>query len=98
MLAATRWLFMAEIENEVDGGVSPATLGSALESLEIGYNPDSNGGLDMTNTEKELNDLIKQHGEDKELEDLISNKDWEDRASGVLQDQAYDEMEKHENS
>lgn len=88
MLAATRWLFMAEIDNEADGGDSPATLGSALESLESGYNPDPADEVDMNPVEREILKLIKQHGEDKELEDLLTVSDWKARANSSLQEAA----------
>jgi hypothetical protein len=40
MLNSTKWLLMAEIKNERNGGDYPTTLVSALESVLGGYNPD----------------------------------------------------------
>ena len=47
---------MAEIDNEADGGDSPATLKSALESLKGGYKP--RPGFPVAKVEKELAALI----------------------------------------
>lgn len=37
--SATARLFRAEVDNEAAGGVSPATLESALDSVNQGYDP-----------------------------------------------------------
>ena len=51
---------MAEIDNEADGGDSPATLKSAMESLKGGYDPCP--GFPVAKVKKELAALIAKHG------------------------------------
>ena len=58
MLDGTRWLLIAEINNEADGGESPATVLSALESVRSGYNPDSDEQVDMEPIQRELEALV----------------------------------------
>lgn len=73
-------LFEVEIGNEdcggnsrdggsSPGGANPATLGSALDSVEQGL--DLSGGVDMDVLEAELHALIAEHGADRELADLV---------------------------
>lgn len=88
MLEGTKWLLIAEIENEADGGVSPATLGSALDSVDQGYCPDPDDHLDMGPIGDEIERLIKEHGADKLAEELVDTDDWESHASGDMQDLA----------
>lgn len=70
----TKRLFMAEINNEKEGGVSPSTLWSALDSLKQGYKPFE--GFLSEFVEKELRDLIKEHGEATEVEIFLADEDW----------------------
>ncbi len=72
--ADTERLFVAEIGNERDGGVSPATLESALDSLQQGYDPridyvgpDDNEQWDGDAVESEIESLIEELGGDVEL-------------------------------
>lgn len=68
--ADTERLFRAEIGNERDGGVSPATLESALDSLVQGYDPriDEPGEeWDGNAVEVEIESLIEEYGGDVEL-------------------------------
>ncbi len=63
-------LFRAEIGNERDGGVTPATLESALDSLVQGYDPriDEPGeDWDGDAVELEIESLIEQYDADVEL-------------------------------
>ena len=85
MLNSTKWLLMAEVVNEVDGGDSPTTLGSALESVLGGYNPDSENKMSMEPVQRELITLIAEQGPGKLVADLLTNADWESRAKGSLQ-------------
>ena len=73
-------LFEAEIGNEdcggnsrdggsSPGGTNPATLGSALDSVEQGL--ELSGDVDMNVLEAELRELIEEHGADYELADLV---------------------------
>ncbi len=73
-------LFEVEIGNEdcggtsrdkgsSPGGVNPATLGSALDSVEQGL--ELSGDVDMDALEIELRALIAEHGADCELVDLV---------------------------
>ena len=68
----TARLFRAECNNESEGGVSPATLGSAFDSLQQGYDPriDPDEEWDADAVEAEVESLIAEHGPDKELRDL----------------------------
>ena len=58
--AELKRLLMAEIDNEADGGDSPATLKSALESLKGRYDPCP--GFPVAKVKKELAALIAKHG------------------------------------
>lgn len=61
-------LFRAEIDNETEGGITPSTLGSALSSLEQGYEPYDNFNSEVA--EKDINYLIDEHGENYLLENF----------------------------
>ncbi len=61
-------LFRAEIANEREGGVAPARLWSALDSVRQGY--DTGHGDDSDAIEAELEALIREHGEDMECAEL----------------------------
>lgn len=74
-----RRLFEIEIGNEDVGGISrdgssspgganPATLGTALDSVQQGLEVDD---WDMDLLEEELEDLVRSHGDDAELGDLL---------------------------
>lgn len=82
----TKWLLMAEIDNEEKGGASPATLESALDSVRQGYNPDENNFAkeDMEEIEKELMKLAQRFGGDCSLEHFITIEDWRKRAACVM--------------
>lgn len=75
-----RRLFEVEIDNEhieetgcsrsgnsYPGGANPATLESCLDSLEQGLDI----GFDSQKLIKELKSLIRKHGEDTEVLDLL---------------------------
>lgn len=73
-------LFEVEIGNEdcggnsrdggsSPGGANPATLGSALDSVEQGL--ELSGDVDMDALKAELRELIREHDEDCELADLV---------------------------
>jgi hypothetical protein len=69
----TARLFGAEVDNEDEGGVSPATLASALDSVQQGYDPRMFPGQEEWDADAvmaEIEALIKEHGEDTELESL----------------------------
>tara|TARA_Y100000034_G_scaffold1017_1_gene1295 strand:+ start:10835 stop:11086 length:252 start_codon:yes stop_codon:yes gene_type:complete len=67
-------LFHAEIENERHGGVSPATLESALDSINQGYDPriDDTDEWDVEVVAAEIEKLIDVVGADAFLEQIIS--------------------------
>jgi hypothetical protein len=100
LLALTRWTFIAEMNNEDDGdgnsrdgnsspgGVSPATLESALDSVQSGYCPSPHDDLNMKSVEDEIETLIQVHGPDKELDELITDDDWDSYNAGLLIEQA----------
>jgi hypothetical protein len=98
MLAVTKWTLIAEVNNEDDGGVTPSTLASALDSVEQGYNPDPDEGVTppfvtdemMDAVAKELEALIAEHGENCPLETLLTDADWNAHNDGSLQDLARD--------
>ena len=75
-------VLMAEIDNEADGGTSPTTLASALDSLDQGYNPDPDkySDEDMQRVRGELRNFMHKYGEDKEAEELLTPEDWQKRA------------------
>ncbi len=66
----TIMFFNAEIRNEKEGGISPSNLESAEDSLSQGYNPSDSCNLDIV--EKEIDHLIKEHGTNKNLIDLMA--------------------------
>jgi len=68
---------MAEIDNESEGGVSPTTLESALDSVRQGYNP--TGDMDMETVGRELEQLLDQLGPDTAAEPLLTVEDWTNR-------------------
>lgn len=78
-LAEVSWplkrLFMAEVDNEAEGGTSPATLGTAADSLRQGYEPYV--GFDADAAAVELAALLDAHGGDALLEDFLTDEDWE---------------------
>lgn len=84
-------LLMAEIDNEAEGGESPATLGTALGSLRQGYNPDPDHRIDMAKVEAELTALIEKEGLDALAEDRVSSDDWRKRLQRVRGYQANPE-------
>jgi len=61
--AELKRLLMAEIDNEADGGDSPVTLKSALESLKGGYEP--RPGFPVARVKKELAALIGKRGNER---------------------------------
>ena len=91
MLNTTKWTFIAEINNEVNGGDSPSTLRSALESVEFGYNPDPDNIEFMFPVENEIRYMILNYGENKEVADFLSKADWQDYFAGSLQTRAKNE-------
>lgn len=71
-------LLMAEIENEADGGASPATLDSALESLQSGYSPYEGFPVDAVYDELEL---LTEYGDGgTPAVELLTKADWKRRA------------------
>ena len=77
----TKRLLMAEIDNEKDGGASPTTLASALDSVLQGYNPDLNDRFDMGSFEAELRQLVAEHGPEALAAGFVSDSDWIRRSS-----------------
>jgi hypothetical protein len=73
---ALRKFFAVELRNEDQGGIRPATLGSALESWVQA--PDDikrqwcHYKVDLAKVETELNLLIEIHGEDANLMQLFA--------------------------
>lgn len=89
----TKRLLMAEVSNEHDaeagsshdgrsspGGVTPATLASALDSVRQGYEPYA--GFPAAFVAEELKLLIRQHGPKYEASDLLTDRDWKYRDLG----------------
>lgn len=66
--AGLTYLFEQEILNEKEGGVSPATLESCLDSLEQGLTLEPRADTEAVN--KELTALITKLGKHTEVEDL----------------------------
>jgi len=85
MLAGTKWLLIAEINNEADGGESPATVRSALESVRGGYNPDPDELVDMGPIQRELENLVLAGQGGEQTESLLNDTDWQDYSRGDLQ-------------
>lgn len=88
MLGSTKWLLIAEINNEADGGDKPATLGSALESVRSGYNPDPDEFVDMEPVKRDLIALIAEHGDRAVAENSLTDSDWQEHGDGDLQARA----------
>jgi hypothetical protein len=70
-------LLMAEIDNESEGGDTPATLESAAESLAGGYKPCK--GYPVAKVKKELAALITEKGNAPAAR-FVSDADWKERA------------------
>lgn len=88
MLEATRWLVIAEINNEADGGESPATVLSALESVRSGYNSDPDELVDIEPVQREL-ELLVLAGRGGDLAvSLLTDTDWQEHENGDLQARA----------
>ena len=85
MLAGTKWLFIAEINNEANGGESPATVLSALESVRGGYNPDPDELVDMGPIQRELENLVLAGKGGEHAESLLTEADWQEYSHGDLQ-------------
>lgn len=67
-------LFMAEIVNEDEGGVTPATLDSTYESLESGYEPYDDFPVETVRFE--LLELLRHQGNGRLATSFITNEDW----------------------
>jgi type II secretory pathway component GspD/PulD (secretin) len=76
---ATKRLLMAEICNEDEGGVTPATLKSALCSVKQGYDPDPEEEFDMNKVKTQLTELIDEFGTKALAQDFIIKADWDRR-------------------
>ena len=70
---------MAEIDNEADGGDSPATLKSAADSLAGGYTPYD--GFPVAKVKKELAALIGKRGNAR-AERFVTGADFAARKRG----------------
>ena|SRR5438552_3598512 len=88
MLDGTKWLLIAEINNESQGGESPATIQSALESVRGGYNPDPDELLDMNPVQRELEALVLSGRGGDLAESLLTGTDWQEHKNGDLQARA----------
>lgn len=88
MLNGTKWLLIAEINNEADGGESPATVLSALESVRGGYNPDPDELVDVEPIQRELEKLVLSGQGDDLAENLLTDADWQEYSDGDLQGRA----------
>lgn len=88
MLAGTKWILIAEINNEADGGESPATIRSALESVRSGYNPDPGELVDMVPIQRELENLVLAGQGGDQAESLLTEADWQEYSHGDLQARA----------
>jgi len=73
-----RRLFMAEVENEADGGDAEPTLATARDSMAGGYEPYVGFAEDRDEEgiEAELAALIEWYGDDQELAALLTDDDW----------------------
>lgn len=67
-------LLMSEVDNDIEGGTYPVTLGTAKDSLEQGYEPFL--GFDSHKVELELAALIATHGETARAEHFLTDDDW----------------------
>lgn len=76
---ATKRLLMAEVCNEDEGGANPATLGSALDSVLQGYDPDPEEEFDMKKVESQLTELIDEFGPKAFASDFLIKADWDMR-------------------
>ena len=76
---ALKRLFMAEIDNEAEGGDSPATLETVKESLDSGYKPYDK--VPAAKVKKELVGLIDRIGGTVPAKRLLTTADWESRAT-----------------
>ena len=85
MLDGTKWLLIAEINNEADGGESPTTVLSALESVRGGYNPDPDELVDMEPIQRELENLVLSGQGGDLAENLLTDADWQEHEGGDLQ-------------
>ena len=88
MLDGTKWLLIGEINNEADGGDSPATVLSALESVRGGYNPDPDEQVDMEPVQRELEALVLSGRGGDLVESLLTDADWKEHENGDLQARA----------
>lgn len=88
MLDGTKWLLIAEINNETDGGESPATVRSALESVRGGYNPDPDELVDKGPIQRELENLVLAGQGNDQAESLLTEADWQEYSHGDLQARA----------
>jgi len=81
--AATEDLLMAEVENEAAGGASPATLESALDSLDQGYVPWICNADDypVDDVREELSALAARFGNCTPVESVLDRSAWQRRAS-----------------
>jgi hypothetical protein len=70
----TKRLLVAEIDNEEKGGANPATLNSALSSVQCGYAVGED--FNKVQVEGQLNWLIEMFGEDTILESFITPSDY----------------------
>ena len=74
-------LLMAEIDNEADGGDSPTTLETVLESLEGGCSPYD--GFPVEDVKAELAALIDKFGK-APADRFVCEADWKARAEASL--------------
>ena len=72
-------LLMAEVENDIEDGTSPITLGTAKDSLDQGYEPFL--GFDSHKGGLELAALIVTHGETAPVEHFLIDDDWDKHAT-----------------
>ncbi len=70
---ALKRLLMAEIANEADGGVSPATLDSAYDSLASGYEPHE--GFPAEEVRQELLSFLKKY-KNAYASQFVTEADW----------------------
>ena len=76
--AELKRLLMAEIDNEAEGGDSPATLETVKASLDSGYKPCDK--FSVGKVKKELTGLIDRIGGTVPAKRLLTTADWESRA------------------
>jgi len=88
MLDGTKWLLIAEINNEAEGGESPATVLSALESVRGGYSPDLDELVDMEPIQRELEALVLAGRGGDLAAKLLTGTDWQEHENGDLQARA----------